>query len=233
FDERFTRVLDDWDFYMRLSQQFPFHRVPQTTSRYTQPPSSKTFERFPSFEAGLGRIRRKLEGTTAALKSEVALDSALDRLRRDYTISVREFQIEELRKQAGSTPQTALLTDPLASVALCEPGLAVVPALSATTFAVEIGNCGAETWCSNGGPFPIHLSYHWMSEDGEPRVWEGVRTPLPRDVASGDKLVARILVHSPDVPGDYYWNPAVVQEGSQWIPPASDSPAQLAVRVTD
>ena len=79
FDEQFTRVLDDWDFYMRLSERFSFHRVPQTTARYTQPPSRKTFERFPSFEAGLGRIRRKLEGTTSTLRTEVALDSALDR----------------------------------------------------------------------------------------------------------------------------------------------------------
>ena len=51
----------------------------------------------------------------------MALDSALDRLRRDYTISVREFQIEELRNQAGSMPQTAPLIDPLVSVALREP----------------------------------------------------------------------------------------------------------------
>ncbi len=230
FDEQFTRVLDDWDFYMRLSQHFSFHRVPQTTSRYTQPPSGKTFERFPSFEAGLGRIRSKLEGTTAALKTEVGLDSALDRLRRDYAIAVREFQIEELRNQAGSLPQTAPLTDPVASVSLCGPDPVSVPALSATTFTVEIGNRGAEPWGSNGGSFPILLSYFWMHEDGQPHVWEGLRTPLPRDVAPGDKLVVRILVHTPEVPGVYYWNPAVVQEGAQWIPTVSGP--QPLVRVT-
>ena len=51
---------------------------------------------------------------------------------------------------------------------------------------------------------------------------EGVRTPLPRDVSSGDHLIARVFVHSPEVPGIYYSTPAVVQEGAQWIPDASD-----------
>jgi hypothetical protein len=119
------------------------------------------------------------------------------------------------------------------SVTLREPGPVIVHTFSATTFAVEIGNRGDETWCSNGGPFPIHLSYHWMSEDGEPLVWEGVRTPLPSDVASGDSLIVRIFVHSPEVPGNYYWNPAAVQEGVRWIPDASHSPTQLVVRVED
>jgi hypothetical protein len=232
FDEQFTRVLDDWDFYMRLSEQFSFHRVPQTTSRYTQPPSSKTFRRFPSFEAGLDRIRHKLEGTTATLKTEVALDSALDRLRRDYTIAVREFEIEELRNQAGGMPQSVRLTDPLMAVALCGPDPGPVQVLSATTFTVEIGNRGTETWGSSGGPYPIRLSYHWMNEDGTPHVWEGLRTPLPRDVLPGRTLVGRVLVHTPELPGVYYWRPAVVQEGAQWIPDASDPVTQFLVRVT-
>ena len=236
FDEQFTRVLDDWDFYMRLAQRNPFHRVPQTTTQYTQPTGNKTFERFPGFEAGLGRIRSKLAGSTTTLQAEFALDSALDRLRRDYMIAVRDLEIEELRNQAGLMPQDSPLESPLVSLAIGgSDGTATVQALGVTTFTVEIGNCGTETWFSNGGLYPIHLSYHWTSDECRDAVWDGVRTPLPCDVSTGDRVLVRILVHCPERPGVYYWSPAVVQEGVQWIDEYIDEtgPAKLVVRVQD
>ncbi len=234
FDDHFSSVLDDWDFYMRLSARFAFRRVPRTTSQYTQPSGNKSFERFLAFEAGIGRIRAGLGGTTTELKTGAALDEAMDRMRRDYALAEREFQIDELRRQAGSKPQDIALAEPQISVVLAEDGHpARVKALGTTCFEIEITNRGTERWCSNGGRYPIFLSYHWLTEGGGEEVWDGIRTPLPRDVPAGDVLRARVLVHAPERPGEYRWSPALVQEGVQWFDLSADAldQAQLVVLV--
>jgi glycosyltransferase involved in cell wall biosynthesis len=234
FDEHFSLVLDDWEFYMRLSLQHPFRRVPVTTSQYTQPPGSKAFQRFPAFESGLALIREKLGGHSTTLRTELALDTAVDRLGRDYAIAERDFQIEELRRQAGDLPQDAPLVGARMRVSVADPvGSITVQALSVKTFAVELENRGAEPWFSNGGTYPVHLSYHWTRPDGEPVIWDGVRTPLPRDVAPGDRIRVRLLVTCPEEAGAYVWIPAVVQEGVDWlVEEATDAgPARLAVQV--
>jgi glycosyltransferase involved in cell wall biosynthesis len=234
FDEQFSLVLDDWEFYMRLSLQHPFRRVPVTTSQYTQPPGSKAFQRFPAFEAGLALIGEKLGGYSTTLRTELALDTAVDRLRRDYAIAERDFQIEELRHHAGALPQDAPLVGARMRVSVADPvGSITVQALSVKTFAVELENRGAERWCSNGGTYPVHLSYHWTRPDGEPVIWDGVRTPLPRDVAPGDRIRVRLLVTCPEEAGEYSWIPAVVQEGVDWLnEEAIDAgPARLSVQV--
>ncbi len=122
FDDHFSSVLDDWEFYMRLAQRFTFHHVNVTTSQYTQPPGNKAFERFFAFEAGIDRMRTTLSGTSGALSTESGLDEAMDRLRRDYTLGRLEFQIDELRRQAEHQPQDEPLTAPKVAVSLGEQG---------------------------------------------------------------------------------------------------------------
>jgi glycosyltransferase involved in cell wall biosynthesis len=234
FDEQFSLVLDDWEFYMRLSLQHPFRRVPVTTSQYTQPPGSKAFQRFPAFAAGLALIREKLGGHSTTLPTELALDAAVDRLRRDYAIAERDFQIEELRRHAGAQPQDVPLDGARMRVSVADPvGSITVQALSVKTFAVELENRGTEPWHSNGGVYPVHLSYHWTRPDGEPVIWDGVRTPLPRDVAPGDRIRVRLLVTCPKEAGEYVWIPAVVQEGVDWLAheDTDAGPARVAVEV--
>jgi hypothetical protein len=105
--------------------------------------------------------------------------------------------------------------------------------LSVKTFAIELENRGTEPWHSDGGTCPVHLSYHWTRPDGEPVIWDGVRTPLPRDVAPGERIRVRLLVTCPEEAGEYVWIPAVVQEGVDWLAEeATDAgPARLAVQV--
>jgi hypothetical protein len=157
------------------------------------------------------------------------LDSALERLRRDYTIAVRDFYIEELQNATGAMPQNAPLTEPLAFLDTHASHPTDVRTLTTCTFRVEVANRGSETWHSNGGQYPIFLSYHWTTDDGDTVVWDGLRTPLPRDVIAGDQIVVRILVNTPDEPGLYCWTPAIVQEGVQWIHHVG--PTQLIVKV--
>jgi hypothetical protein len=234
FDEQFRSVLDDWDFYMRLSETCRFVRVPGITSQYTQPPGNKSFERFLAYEAGVARIRAHLVGTSTPLRTEAALDEAMDRMRRDYALAERDFQIEELRSQTGAKPQDTALVDPRASFRSGgDRGPVRIKALSTSSFEVEVVNRGTERWCSNGGLLPVFLSYHWRSERGGHEIWDGVRTPLPRDVAAGESLAARVLVHAPETPGPYRWSPALVQEGVQWFEPGGrgEDGAHLMVHV--
>ena len=61
-------------------------------------------------------------------------------------------------------------------------------------------------------------------------VWDRIRTPLPRDVAAGEALRTRVLVHAPERHGVYRWSPAVVQEGVWWFKPEGCE-AHLGVQV--
>ena len=105
--------------------------------------------------------------------------------------------------------------------------------LTMAVFTVEIVNVGDEPWSSNAGRYPIHLSYHWMQADGDVVTWDGIRTPLPYDLAPGGSATAQLLVLAPELPGVYEWKPAVVQEGIDWIAHAEDDhgPASIVVRV--
>lgn len=234
FDGELARVLDDWDFYMRLCQHFDFVHVPTTTSQYTQPGANKAFLRFPSFEAGLRRIRGKMSGFKVPMDAALALDVALDKLRFDRAMAATDITLANLRAFAGSTPQDTPLRHSVVSIGVLDPvGPALMSTLTMAVFTVEIVNVGDEPWSSNAGRYPIHLSYHWMQADGDVVTWDGIRTPLPYDLAPGGSATARLLVLAPELPGVYEWKPAVVQEGIDWIAHAEDDhgPASIVVRV--
>ncbi|MEO6062511.1 MAG: O-antigen ligase family protein [Thermoflexales bacterium] len=68
---------------------------------------------------------------------------------------------------------------------------------------LDLVNQGIETWPA-AGPRAISVSYHWI--DGSRTrhaVFDGLRSPLPADLAPGAsaRLDARIM--APDAPGDY------------------------------
>ncbi len=232
FDRELIRVLDDWDFYMRLSRHFDFVHVPVVTSQYTQPAGNKAFLRFPSFEAGLQRMRRKLGGYTVPLDAALALDVALDKLRFDQARAAADITLGNVRAFAGSTPQDGPLEHPVLSMAVRDPvDQAPMSTLTMATFTVEVANAGGGPWSSGGGRHPIHLSYHWEREDGGVVTWDGLRTPLPFDLAPGHSVQAKLLVLAPEQPGVYRWKPAVVQEGVGWIGQATDGPGPESVIV--
>src|SRR5207237_914526 len=52
--------------------------------------------------------------------------------------------------------------------------------------AVTLRNAGRLVWRAGG---PVAISYHWLpGEGGAPVVWDGKRTPIPRDIAPGESL---------------------------------------------
>src|ERR1700722_3741601 len=224
FDGELARVLDDWDFYMRLCRHFDFVHVPSTTSQYTQPGANKAFLRFPSFEAGLLRMRGKFSGFAVSMDASLALDVALDKLRSDRAKAASDITLGNLRAFAGSTPQDTPLGHSVLSIGVLDPvDPAMMNTLTMAIFTVEIVNVGHEPWSSDGGRYPVHLSYHWMQEDGDVVTWDGIRTPLPYDLSPGRSVTAKVLVLAPELPGVYEWKPAVVQEGIDWISHAHDN----------
>ena len=70
---------------------------------------------------------------------------------------------------------------------------------------ITVTNIGRVTWIPGGeGEFPFHLSYHWLHpERKKVLVFEGLRTPFPREVRPGEKVQvqAQVLVCCPGSSG--------------------------------
>jgi hypothetical protein len=77
---------------------------------------------------------------------------------------------------------------------------------------VEIENAGSATWLDD-----VHASYHWLDELGNPIVWDGVRTALPRPVAPGEQVTVELPVRAPIPPGHYRFALDLVAEHRAWF----------------
>jgi hypothetical protein len=77
---------------------------------------------------------------------------------------------------------------------------------------VEIENAGAATWRED-----VSCSYHWLDALGNPIVWDGIRTPLPRPVAPEERLTFRLAVRAPIPPGTYRFALDLVAEHRAWF----------------
>jgi phosphoglycerol transferase MdoB-like AlkP superfamily enzyme len=86
---------------------------------------------------------------------------------------------------------------------------------------LAIRNQGAATWPA-GDRFTV--ASHWLGQDGEPVVWDGVRTPLPRAVAPGGELTLEVAVLAPQQPGRYRLQWDMVHEGVAWFSERDPSP---------
>ena len=77
---------------------------------------------------------------------------------------------------------------------------------------VELENVGSATWRDD-----VCAAYHWLDELGNPIVWDGLRTPLPREVAPGDSLELELRVRVPMPPGRYRFAIDLVAERLAWF----------------
>jgi hypothetical protein len=67
---------------------------------------------------------------------------------------------------------------------------------------VPIANRSGFAWEASGAA-GVKLSYHWLDLDGEPVVWDGVRTDLDLPIPSGGKVTVTARVVAPSKPGRY------------------------------
>ena len=78
---------------------------------------------------------------------------------------------------------------------------------------VELENAGTQPWT----PERFTLSYHWLDELGNSIVWDGVRTPLERPLAPGERATAALELRAPIPPGRYRLAIDLVHERLAWL----------------
>jgi hypothetical protein len=96
--------------------------------------------------------------------------------------------------------------------------------------ALEIENAGAVAWRSDG-PAPVYAAYHWLDSLGNPIVWDGRRSPLPRPIEPGMRSVVDVTVIAPLPPGRYRLAFDLIAEGRFWFAEIGSSPSELDVDV--
>ncbi len=153
--------------------------------------------------------------------------------------------------RAPATPGTyvlrlALIKEAVAWLAPSQPfTVRVIPAYSGSigspqvtslitgqtyTIPVTVTNSGSATW-NAAGPQPVTLSYHWHDAAGNTVVWDGMRTPLPSDVAPGASVTVQVRLAAPATSGTLRLTLDLVREGVAWFQTLGSTPTRVVVRV--
>ena len=108
----------------------------------------------------------------------------------------------------------------------------IPPQVTGTTFTVNAvaTNAGSAAW-NAAGANPVMASYHWHDAAGSTVVWDGVRTPLPADVAAGAATPIAVRVVAPTAPGTYTLTIDLVREGVNWLQFLGGAPARVSASV--
>ncbi len=94
------------------------------------------------------------------------------------------------------------------------------------TISTPVTNAGPATWTA-GGPMPVNLAYHWHDAQGRTAVWDGLRTSIGADLASGQSRTLSATVRAPEASGTYALTFDMVREGAGWF----GSPSRLIASV--
>jgi len=98
---------------------------------------------------------------------------------------------------------------------------------------VRIRNAGWRVWSSASSDLPDYVSYHWLDARGaDVVVWDGERTPLPRDVGPEEEIDILLRIKAPDRPGRYFLAVDMVREGAAWYSDAGIPWRPIPFRVT-
>ena len=77
---------------------------------------------------------------------------------------------------------------------------------------VTLRNTGDRAWPAS----QVFVAYHWM-RDERLAVWDGERTPLPRDLRAGSRAAVSAGVATPSQPGSYVLVLTLVHEHVTWF----------------
>jgi len=91
-------------------------------------------------------------------------------------------------------------------------------------------NAGSARWHSHGRE-GLQVAYHWLDPLGNPIVWDGIRTPLPRAVEPGESVDLEVQVLAPRPPGSYRLAFDLVEEHRFWLSEVGSLPLELPVAV--
>lgn len=124
--------------------------------------------------------------------------------------------IKEGIEWAPASQGYAVQVNPAFSARFGRPTIPALLLSKAYTFPVSVSNSGSATWTA-GGDAPVRLSYHWHDEAGNTVVWDGVRTPLPNDVAPGESVTVQMQLIAPPADATYRLTIDLVREGVGWF----------------
>jgi cell division septation protein DedD len=85
---------------------------------------------------------------------------------------------------------------------------------------VVIRNISKQTWPSQpnaNNRNQVNLSYRWKDPRGQVLVADGLRTPLPRNLAPGESVRLKMSIETPARPGRYVIEVTLVQEAVAWF----------------
>ena len=101
------------------------------------------------------------------------------------------------------------------------------------TLTLTLKNPTSETWPAGTGPVTVNIAYHWLPAQGDKHVvFEGVRTPLPHDIAPGESItLSNVGVLAPPNPGAYRLQMTLVQETIAWFEWQGGKPLTVPVTV--
>jgi hypothetical protein len=136
-------------------------------------------------------------------------------------VAVPDFEANELDLLVGAVvtylgEQSELEADAYAARWLEVRVPPRLPAGRIAAFGVRLRNSSDATWRAQGGT-AVRLAYHWLTPEGERVVWEGMRTPLPRDVEPGQMVEVVLEVETPRAPGSYRLVIDPVRERLAWF----------------
>jgi hypothetical protein len=94
----------------------------------------------------------------------------------------------------------------------------------------RVKNLSSEPWPSKGQR-PVRFCYHWLDQQGNMVIYDGVRTALPKDISGGTEIIVMATIQAPEQPGDYVLQATLVQEGITWFEENGMHPFALNVRV--
>jgi len=105
--------------------------------------------------------------------------------------------------------------------------VSLTPAQSRSVF-LHVSNDGTERWPSRLEEKPaIRLGYRWLDLDGSPAIEEGPRSPFPRSVNPGERVLAPLDVVAPADPGEYLLEVDILHEDVRWFGCACRIPARV------
>jgi hypothetical protein len=99
---------------------------------------------------------------------------------------------------------------------------------------VTIKNASSSTWpghLDSRARNAVNLSYHWLDRKRQVVVFEGFRTPLPRDLNPGESVTLRAAIRAPEKAGKHVLQVTLVQ-GVAWFSERDGGQLSIPVSVS-
>ncbi len=91
---------------------------------------------------------------------------------------------------------------------------------------LNVRNTGIGTWYpAQRTPHCVNISYHWLDSRGKMLLKEGLRTPLPREIAPDEQVVLPFQIIAPNKHGLYRLQVDLVHEGVHWLGEFAEFPS--------